>query len=177
VDCLAWRRRIPMLRAVEERTGDIAHLEARPQYFAFCSLCQVLFAFSSSLTGAPAPPACRAHCPFVRIVCHPSTGYPARSGGSACDSPRWHGFFLARPPSFARRRRALPAPSNRRDLSSRLRHSKLLPSNRLSQRLHQPRSRPKPKSQPPDLPLLNLPITPFCSWCKATTNLGTCASA
>jgi hypothetical protein len=130
-----------------------------------------------------APHACRAHCPFVRIVCHPSTGYPARSGGSACDSPRWHGFFLARPPSFARRRPALRAPSNRRNLSSsrhrnnRLRHSQLLPSNRLSQRLRQPPSRPKPKSQPSDLPLLNLPITPSCSWCKATTNLGTCASA
>jgi hypothetical protein len=148
------------------------------QYFAFCSPCQVISAFSSSPTGAPALRASRAHGPFVRIVCYPSTGYPARSGGSACDSPRWHGFFLARAPFFVRRCRALPTPSNRRNLSRghpnrRLRHSALLPSQRLSP----PPNRRKPKSQPPDPPLLNLPITPSCSWFKATTNLGTCASA
>ena len=35
MDCLAWRRRIPKVRAVEERTGDIAHLEARPSISLF----------------------------------------------------------------------------------------------------------------------------------------------
>jgi hypothetical protein len=151
-----------------------------PQYFAFCSPCQVLFAFSSSIAGATALRASGAHGRFVRIVCRHSTGYPARSGGSACDSPRWHGYFLAFPPFFARRRRALPAPSNRRNPGSSrhrnnpLPHGKLLPSNRRSQRPSQP---PKRKSQPADLPLLNLPITPSCSWSKATISLGTSASA
>lgn len=37
----ARRRRIPMLLAVGERTGDIAHLEAPRHCFAFVSPCQV----------------------------------------------------------------------------------------------------------------------------------------
>jgi len=41
VDCVARRRGIPKDRAVEERTGDIAHLEA-PEVFRF------LFAMSST---------------------------------------------------------------------------------------------------------------------------------
>ena len=62
MDCRTGRRRIPKVLAVEERTGDIAHLEAREKYFAFCSLCQALFAFCSSTT-APL-----FHCPTSVIV-------------------------------------------------------------------------------------------------------------
>src|SRR5579859_4838653 len=76
VDCVARRRGIPKFRAVEERTGDIAHLEARRQYFAFCSPCQVNFAFSSPIMiGCTAVSLAthalfRAHCPAsTHLLC------------------------------------------------------------------------------------------------------------
>ena len=51
----AGRRTGRLGRSRDERgrTGDIAHLE-RQDYFAFCSLCQAVFSFSSLLAESPA---------------------------------------------------------------------------------------------------------------------------
>src|SRR5579859_6238056 len=59
VDCVARRRGIPRVRAVEERTGDIAHLEARGEFFAFSSSIMIGGTAVSLATHKRSRP----HCP------------------------------------------------------------------------------------------------------------------
>jgi hypothetical protein len=47
----AMRRRVKALASEGNETGDIAHLEARRQYFAFCSPSQELFSLLIRYSG------------------------------------------------------------------------------------------------------------------------------
>src|SRR5579859_502102 len=162
VDCVARRRGIPKFRAVEERTGDIAHLEARRQYFAFCSPCQEFFAFPSSIRMAWRQYLLPLTRYSVCIARRPFTWYSACSGGAACDSPHRHVFFLVRTLSSFRPPRVLPSPNNRR-------HPKRLP-------LHSPKQ-PKLKRLRLGRLLRSRRISPYCSWWWAMISRGACGLA
>ena len=59
----AMRRRLEILAGEGNKTGDITHLEAPPQYFAFCSLSQYLFSLFVRIGLWPQIPTGRPYLP------------------------------------------------------------------------------------------------------------------